>query len=496
MFVAKTKAGFHASSRRTRIAVAGVAAVALLGGGVGIAQAADRPLGALAVSKSADRSDPETLSGAKVAGNIYVFTTRSYVAQAEFFVDAQSLSGSPLVVERYAPFDLGTTASDGSARPFDTKTLSDGLHRLNVRVTTTSGYKRVVSSTFTVANNTTPSSTTSTTRPTTSSTSTTTPTSTSTTSTTAAPTTTTTTKVPPPATTTTTTAKPTTTTTTAPNRSGKNCAALPSACGYPDATNAGAKGTLKKVPAELTSGPGWHWDSRGWLSVDTQGAVLENVEVDSVDVVASNVTVRNVLVHSPNGMFGVGVRHANNVTIADSTIRGGSTGANRLMVAVKDIYGDSQNLQVLRNNIYWVSTGVQIDQGLIQDNYIHDMGYADGDHINGTTSNGGTTSLTIRHNTIFNQISQTDAISLFQDFGNQANRVIDNNLVAGGGYTIYGGDGTKGDSHDIKITNNRFSKMYFANGGYWGPLAAFDSSGANNSFTGNYWDETLTPVNG
>ena len=49
--------------------------------------------------------------------------------------------------------------------------------------------------------------------------------------------------------------------------------------------------------------------------------------------------------------------------------------------------------------------------------------------------------MTIRHNTIFNSHDQTDAISLFQDFGNQANRTIDDNLVAGGGYSVYGGGG-------------------------------------------------------
>jgi hypothetical protein len=133
---------------------------------------------------------------------------------------------------------------------------------------------------------------------------------------------------------------------------------------------------------------------------------------------------------------------------------------------------------------------VQTDSGLIQDNYIHDMGYRSGDHINGTTSNGGGALLTIRHNTIFNQIDQTDAVSLFEDFGSQHDRVIDDNLLAGGGYTIYGGANPGGAAtSNIRITNNRISRMYYPNGGYYGPVTAFDPQGSGNVWSGNVWDD-------
>jgi hypothetical protein len=79
---------------------------------------------------------------------------------------------------------------------------------------------------------------------------------------------------------------------------------------------------------------------------------------------------------------------------------------------------------------------------------------------------------------VFNSQPQTDAISLFQDFGTQTNRVIDNNLVAGGGYTIYGGANPGGaQTSNIRITNNRFSRIYFPRGGYYGHATAFDPSG-------------------
>ena len=133
--------------------------------------------------------------------------------------------------------------------------------------------------------------------------------------------------------------------------------------------------------------------------------------------------------------------------------------------------------------------------GVIADNYIHDMGFREGDHVNGTTSNGGTQLLTIRHNTVLNQYSQTDAISLFQDFGVEANRLIDNNLMAGGGYTIYGGANPGGaKTSNIRIMNNRISKKFYPKGGYFGHSTAFDTAAPGNVWSGNVCDETGEPV--
>jgi hypothetical protein len=276
-----------------------------------------------------------------------------------------------------------------------------------------------------------------------------------------------------------------------------NCVSLPSRCGYPDATNTGvpAGTALQRVPQDIKSGPGWVWDSRGWLQASS-GAVVKNVIVSgSINMAGANVTVTNTRVLVSGESWGIGLQHATNAVISNSEI-GIAGGSPRLMVGIKDIYGDSSGTQVLRNNVVNTSTGIQIYEGLIADNYVHDMGYASGDHINGTTSNGSTNMLTIRHNTILNQIDQTDAISLFQDFGVEANRLITGNLVAGGGYTIYGGDNQRfGKTSNIKITNNRFSNVFFPKSGSYGPIAAFDSTGTGNVASGNFWDHNLTPVN-
>ncbi|HEY5990733.1 MAG TPA: hypothetical protein VIV12_30710, partial [Streptosporangiaceae bacterium] len=160
------------------------------------------------------------------------------------------------------------------------------------------------------------------------------------------------------------------------------------------------------------------------------------------------------------------------------------------MVGVKDVYGDSSGTVVQNNNIFFTSTGVQLSAGLIYNNYIHDMGFITGDHDNGTTSNAGTTMLTIQHNTIFNNLNQCDAVSLFQDFGSQGNRLITDNLLAGGGYTLYaGGKAGAPPPFNIVITNNRISNLYFPKGGYYGPVAYW-TSGNGNVWSGNIWDAT------
>jgi hypothetical protein len=277
-----------------------------------------------------------------------------------------------------------------------------------------------------------------------------------------------------------------------------DCVAVPSACGYPDTTNTGVPAgmTLQSVPAQVTRGRGWYWNPRGWVEVNGKGAVLSGLSIQGdVDVSASNVTVSDdQIVNGGRGSFGVSLRHARNVTIENCTISGTDPASGRLMVGIKDINGDTANTNILGNNIYFTSTGVHLSSGLIAGNYIHDMGYLPGDHLNGITSDSGTKLLTISDNTIFNAYNQTDAVSLFQDFGPQGNRVITGNLLAGGGYTIYAGGKTNGPpAFNVQITNNRISTMYFPTGGQYGPVA-FYSHGHGNVWSGNTWDDSGQPI--
>ena len=282
-------------------------------------------------------------------------------------------------------------------------------------------------------------------------------------------------------------------------RRSTGCVTRPSACGYPDATNTGvrAAATLPRVPDDVASGPGWHYDSRGWVTVDGDRAVLHGLEFHvPVEISSADVTVSDCRIIVTGEAWGVGLKHSVNATVVSTTVSSPvQDGPDRLLVGLKDVYGDATGTTIRGNDISHTSTGVQVHEGLIEGNFIHDLGFNTGDHLNGITSNGATTPMTIRGNTVLNQHDQADAISLFEDFGPEGNRRIEGNLVAGGSYTVYGGANAGGaPTHDIVIVDNRFSRVYFPKGGAFGPIGAFAPDGEGNQARGNFWDEDLSPV--
>jgi Right handed beta helix region len=256
---------------------------------------------------------------------------------------------------------------------------------------------------------------------------------------------------------------------------------------------------LQAVPGQVTRGKGWHWASQGYLSVDTDGAVLQGLDVaGSIEVTANNVTIEDVRVVQDGDTYGIGLLHTSNVTISHCEVYSETgSGASRLEVGIKDIAGDTVGTTVEYTNVWHTSTGIQISAGLVQDNYVHDMGYTSGDHINGFTSNAGRgQGLTVNHNTILDQMDQTDAISLFEDFGAQYDALVENNLIAGGSYTLYAGANSGGQAtYNIRVIGNRFSRVYYHTGGVFGPVAAYDPSGSGNVWQGNIWDDSGTTLN-
>ena len=108
----------------------------------------------LKLSNSANRSGPVSLANQTVSGNIYVFTApNTGVRRVLFYLDN---APTPYKTEGLAPFDLGGTASNGTALPFNTSTLTDGSHTLRATVELTAGGSETVTAPFTVRNSTSP----------------------------------------------------------------------------------------------------------------------------------------------------------------------------------------------------------------------------------------------------------------------------------------------------------------------------------------------------
>jgi hypothetical protein len=274
-----------------------------------------------------------------------------------------------------------------------------------------------------------------------------------------------------------------------------DCAVSLTSCGYPGATNAGvpAGTALKQVPGQISSGPGWHYvAASNDVIVTVNGTVLSNLYIPyNLIINASHVTVKDVQVVT-GGDFGISLTHTTGVTIENSTISGQNSTAGRVDSAIDDVYGDSTGMVIKDNNVTYFRTAIHVSTGLVEGNYIHDPGYIAGDHTNGFYVNGGTEPLTIENNTIYDSLGQTDAINL--DVGSSgvpvANKTIENNILAGGAYTIYGGDALGNPTSSIVIKGNRFGELFYPQGGQYGPVAYFDPSGKGNVWSGNTWDLT------
>ena len=272
-----------------------------------------------------------------------------------------------------------------------------------------------------------------------------------------------------------------------------NCAVTPSKCGNPDATNTGVPSgtTLKSVPGQVSSGPGWYYSAAlKNVIVNGKGAVLSGLSIPyTLQIQAANVTVKNVQVVT-NASFGISLKHTAGVTIQNSTISGQNSTSGHVGSAIDDVYSDSTGTVIKYNNIRYFKTAIQISGGLVDSNYIHDPGYVAGDHTNGFYVGGGTQPLTIQNNTILNNLPQTDAINL--DAGSSgvpvANKTVKNNLLAGGSYTLYGGAALGNTTSNIVIQGNRFGQLYFPKSGQYGPAAYFDHTGKGNVWSGNFWD--------
>jgi hypothetical protein len=273
-----------------------------------------------------------------------------------------------------------------------------------------------------------------------------------------------------------------------------DCITAPHLCGFPDRTTTGvpAGTTLKTVPGQVSSGPGWHYDPRGWVEVTGNGAVLSGLYIPfSVDVEASDVTIEDDVVVT-GGPFGVSLRNTAGVTIENSTISGQNSGPGRVDAAISDIYGDSTGTVVMDDNISHFRIGVQLPAGLIEGDYIHHPGYIPGDHTDGIMAGGSTEQMTIEDNTVFINFGQTDAISLNASSPGQevANQTVEGNFLAGGAYAIYCGAGDDDPTSNIVIDNNRFGQQYFPDGGQYGPDDDFDPTGPGNIWSGNVEDLT------
>ena len=292
----------------------------------------------------------------------------------------------------------------------------------------------------------------------------------------------------------------------------RGCKPVPSACGYPDATNTGPppSRTLTPVPAQVQSGPGWAWSDRlQAVQVTGANAVLDGLDITGPVVIdAPNATVSNSRIAAcggPDDGDVVVVRYrsadaslrGSGARIVHNTLLGTPSGCtHRARSGVRDVYGEAPNLLVDGNNISGTGNGITAEhEATIVNNWVHDLGHLAGDHHSGISSHGGAEAIVIQHNTVLLHGQSfpggggvSGAITVYADFGHAQNVTAQDNLISGGSYVVYGGE--SGDGYQTPATNVRFLFNRFVCGDWlYGPVAAFDPSSTGNAWTGNFCDQ-------
>ena len=269
-----------------------------------------------------------------------------------------------------------------------------------------------------------------------------------------------------------------------------NCIKVPSACGYPDSTNTGvpAGTTLKSQTNNIT--------------VSTPGTTIKDIALEgSISVEANNTTIEDTDV-TVNGTQtcgescgGRGIWIKPGVTgtlIQNVACHGGALSgvnvtqycimSNDSATTIKQLHAYNCT-ECLAGPMNLSNSFINESDATIPQEHYEDIYYG-----------GGGGPLIVNHNTMLNQQGQTAVVFASVDFGNQTTLTITNNLMAGGGYMIYGGGSGSGGKvvGPVTITGNRFSREFYPNGGYYGVASYMNE--AVTAWSGNVWDETLKSV--
>ena len=253
----------------------------------------------------------------------------------------------------------------------------------------------------------------------------------------------------------------TTSPSSSPTGSQLNCQVDPERCGFPNAS---------------TTGPTSGLTATTRTSYAVAGETVSGVAITGcVEVHAPGVTFRNVSFNVQGCFWGVR-NFSTGLSVVDSAITCGGTNGTAF---------GSSDLSLLRVEISRCENGLNVAGRVgVIDSWIHDMnGGNGGAHTDGAQFNQGASDITFRHNTINvgPQNGATSAIIAWNEGNPQNARVmIENNLLAGGTYTLYC---PRQNSTDFRVRNNRFGTYEYG---------STDSciSGHVAEFSGNVRDST------
>jgi len=249
----------------------------------------------------------------------------------------------------------------------------------------------------------------------------------------------------------------------------------PGSGGFPDASNTGVPAGTKLSAysgANTISAANAVIDGKtlsGQITVDAPGVVIRNSKINGTvhvdDDSDNSLLLENVEIDCGGGNTGVGEA---NVTVRRANIHGCENG-----------FDMNQNFDVRDSYIH----------GLVLGGHEDGMQFAYGHYENGQIVSASR-NLTIMHNTIFGTSDSggfgTSAI--ISNKGGDTNVLIQNNLMAGGAYTIYCEQGAKGTNY--RVLDNHFTTRFKSSVGYYG----ISTDCGDETQSGNVIEETGQPV--
>jgi hypothetical protein len=214
------------------------------------------------------------------------------------------------------------------------------------------------------------------------------------------------------------------------------------------------------------------------------------------------VTIKDsVITNCDNKGFAIyNMAGADGTLIEDTTLKGADAKACALAAGVQNAAGQVTLERVQAYNLDSAFHGV----GVIKDSYFLDNADISGEHYEPIFHAGGDGSpLIVDHDTLINPHQQTADVFVTDYNGDVGKVAITNNLMAGGGFMLYGGTDQKAPvAGPVTVTGNRFARCLSSScpdshgiwpkGGYWGVAAYFNKSVT--TWSGNYWDDNLMPA--
>ncbi len=246
--------------------------------------------------------------------------------------------------------------------------------------------------------------------------------------------------------------------------------------------------TLQTVPGQKTSGTGWNWEGSpfNYVKITGNNAVVDGVDITGcvyIDVGVTTATIKNSRI-TGNCNYMIRLANANtpiNLTVMDTEIVGGAVqmqGAGYTWLRV-NAHGFSGKAAMTGSN------------ATVEDSYIHDPTCTPPDHQSGIGTNGGSTGVVLRHNTV--DMTPTDCtsggIANYDDFGAFHDILIEKNLINSGGYCLKAGfeDNNAAGNSGMQVLNNVFGRKYYANCGSFGVVSNWMPGVSGNVWSGNTW---------